>query len=431
MALALPFHILAKPIGPICNLDCHYCFYLDRESLFPQHKKASDFRMSEATLEKYIQQYIRFQPGPEIPFAWQGGEPTLLGLDFFRRVVELQKRYAMPGKHIRNALQTNGTLLDERWCKFLAQEKFLIGLSIDGPKELHDRYRVTRGGKSTFDQVWRGLNLLKEHHVQFNTLTVISRELAYHPLEVYEFLREYGSPYIQLIPLVERDAAAKLRPQPNSGLLPILQPEPTVEPWTVEPVQFGRFLCDIFDRWIRRDVGRTFVQTFDVQALIWAGYGSSLCVFSETCGRAMAMEHSGDVYSCDHYVSPDYHLGNIHETTLTDIVESPKQRKFGLDKRSTLPKYCQRCEVRFACNGECPKNRFILTPDGEPGLNYLCAGYKLFLNHIRPYMQAMTVLLRQKRSPAEIMAILAAQEGRAMASSASDGCQPEKTTNAR
>ena len=416
MESKIPFHILAKPIGSICNLDCHYCFYLDRESLFPQHKKASDFRMSDETLEEYIKQYIQCQPGPAIHFGWQGGEPTLLGLNFFRRVVELQKRYAEPGKQIHNMLQTNGTLLNDAWCKFLADEKFLVGLSIDGPKELHDRYRVTRGGKPTFDQVWRGLDLLKQHHVEFNTLTVLSRELAYHPLEVYEFLREHCSPYIQFIPLVERDAAARLKPPANGGRLPILEREPTVEPWTVEPLQFGKFLCEIFDRWVRRDVGRTFVQTFDVQALLWAGYGSSLCIFSETCGRAMAIEHSGDVYSCDHYVSPDFHIGNIHEATLTNMVESPKQRKFGLDKRSTLPKYCQQCEVRFACNGECPKNRFILTPDGEPGLNYLCAGYKLFLNHIKPYMQAITVLIRQKQPVTKIMDILAAQEGRAVSS---------------
>lgn len=414
IASTKPFHILSKPIGPVCNLDCHYCFYLDRESLFPQHRKASDFRMNEATLENYIRQYIQCQPGRDVPFAWQGGEPTLLGLDYFRRVVELQKRYAVPGKRIHNSLQTNGTLLNGEWCRFLAEERFLVGLSIDGPKELHDRYRVTRGGRPTFEQVWRGMNLLKQHGVQFATLTVVHRELAHHPLEVYEFLRENGGPFIQFIPLVERDAAARLMPQPGSGRLTVLQPEPTVEPWTVEPLQFGKFLCEIFDHWVRRDVGRTSVQTFDVQVGIWSGFGSNLCVFSETCGRALAIEHSGDLYSCDHFVSPEYHLGNIHSATLTEMVESPKQRNFGLDKRATLPKYCQQCEVRFACNGECPKNRFALTPDGEPGLNYLCPGYKLFLNHIRPYMQTFAVLLRERRPAADIMPILAAQEGRAV-----------------
>lgn len=412
MASKTPFHILSKPIGPICNLDCHYCFYLDRESLFPQHRKASEFRMSDETLENYIQQYIQCEPGREVPFMWQGGEPTLLGVDYFRRVVELQNRYALPGKRITNTLQTNGTLLDDEWGNFLAEENFSVGLSIDGPRELHDRYRVTRGGKPTFDQVWRGINVLKQHNVRFATLTVVHRELAYHPLEVYEFLRDQCGPLIQFIPLVERDAATRLKPQSLAGHLTVLQPEQTVEPWTVEALQFGRFLSEIFDQWVRYDVGRTSVLTFDVQVGIWSGHASRLCVFSETCGRALAIEHSGDLYSCDHFVSPDYHLGNIHTSTLSEMVESPKQRKFGLDKRSTLPKYCQQCEVRFACNGECPKNRFILTPDGEPGLNYLCAGYKLFLTHIRPYMQTFAVLLRQSQPPSEIMDILATQEGR-------------------
>ena len=412
MPITKPFHILAKPIGPVCNLDCHYCFYLDKESLFPRNKKASDFQMDDQTLENYIRQYIQFNPTPIVPFAWQGGEPTLLGLDYFRRVVELQKRCALPGKRIHNSLQTNGVLLDEHWCKFLAENRFLVGLSIDGPRGLHDRYRVTRGGEPTFDQVWRAVQLLKDHDCAFNTLTVVHRELAHHPLEVYEFLQEQCSKHIQFIPLVEKDAAKRLKVQPQSGKLTVLQPDLSVEPWTVEPRQWGQFLCDIFDRWVRRDVGKTFVQTFDVQAGIWAGRGSTLCVFSETCGRAMAIEHSGDVYSCDHFVSPDYHLGNIHVAPLGDIVDSPQQRRFGMEKRSTLPRYCLQCEVRFACNGECPKNRFAVTPDGEPGLNYLCAGYKLFLNHIRPYMQTFNVLLRESRQPAEIMDMLALQEGR-------------------
>ena len=268
MASKTPFHILAKPIGPICNLDCHYCFYLDRESIFPQHRKPSDFRMDDQTLEVFVEQYIRSQPGREVHFAWQGGEPTLLGIDYFRKVVELQKRYLEPGKQIHNAFQTNGVLLDDKWCEFFAKENFLVGLSIDGPRELHDRYRVTRGGKPTFDDVMRGMDLLKMHGVRFNTLTVVHRELTYHPLEVYEFLREHGSRYIQFIPLVERDAAAKLRPQAERGRLTVLQPEPTVEPWTVEPLQFGEFLRKIFDCWVRRDVGKTHVQTFDAQKIL-------------------------------------------------------------------------------------------------------------------------------------------------------------------
>ena len=406
-----PFHIMSKPIGPICNLDCTYCFYLKKEALFPDHDKASDFRMNDQTLENYVRQYIASQPGPEISFAWQGGEPTLLGLDYFRHIVELQKIYCPAGRRVSNALQTNGTLLTDSWCAFLRENNFLVGLSIDGPRELHDRYRVTRGGKATFDSVWRGLNLLKQHKVEFNTLTVVHRELAYHPADVYEFLRRYGSGFMQLIPLVERISSGENTPQ-SDGPLKILQPQAPVAPWSVEPLQFGRFLSDIFDLWVRRDVGKVFVQTFDVQLGIWAGYGSALCVFGETCGRALAIEHTGDLYACDHFVSPEFKLGNINAVPLPDMVDSPQQKKFGTDKRDTLPGYCRRCDVRFACNGECPKNRFILTPDGEPGLNYLCAGYKYFLNHIGPCMQMMATLLRNQRPPAHIMNILAAQASR-------------------
>lgn len=405
-----PFHIMTKPIGPVCNLDCQYCFYLRKEALFPENHKASDFRMNDATLENYIRQYIAGQPVEDIAFAWQGGEPTMLGLDFFRRVVELQKKHTPPGKRISNALQTNGTLLTEAWCKFLAQEHFLVGLSIDGPRELHDRYRLTRGGKPTFDQVWRGLQLLKQHQVEFNTLTVVHRESAYHPLEVYDFLCRNGSGFMQFIPLVEKIAPnAETPPAASPARLNMLPSEYAVAPWSVEPLQFGRFLTDIFDIWVRRDVGKIYVQTFDVQLGIWAGYGSGLCVFSETCGRAMAIEHTGDLYACDHFVALEYHLGNINHTPLEVLADSPQQHRFGLDKRDTLPAYCQRCEVRFACNGECPKNRFILTPDGEPGLNYLCAGYKHFLHHIGPAMRLMTTLLQQRRPPAYIMEILSAQ----------------------
>ncbi len=402
-----PFHVMSKPIGPVCNIDCSYCFYLEKESLYPENKKASDFRMGDRTLESYIRQYIESQPGPEVSFAWQGGEPTLLGLDYFRRVVELQKRFSRQDKRITNALQTNGILLTGEWCKFLADNNFLVGLSIDGPRELHDQYRVTKGGKPTFDQVLKGLELLRQHNVEFNTLTVVHRELARHPMEVYEFLHEHGSGFMQFIPLVERvplrdSEAAKDGYSKTLGW--------DVAPWTVEPLQFGRFLSEIFDVWVHRDVGKIFVQTFDVQLGIWAGYGSTLCIFNEACGRALAIEHNGDLYACDHYVLPDYKLGNIRDTPLAVMVDSPRQTEFGNAKRDTLPGYCRGCEVRFACNGECPKNRFVRTPDGEPGLNYLCAGYKYFLNYIRPYMQIMATLLRQEKPPALIMEILASQE---------------------
>jgi uncharacterized protein len=405
------FHVLTKPIGPICNLDCSYCFYLEKEELYPENKSASSFRMNDQTLEKYVEQYISGQDVPEIWFAWQGGEPTLMGLDFYKRVVEFQRKYCPPGKQIKNALQTNGTLLNSQWCEFLRSNEFLVGLSIDGPKSLHDRYRVDKSGRGTFDQVMRAWDLLKTHNVQYNTLTVVNREVSEHPLEVYEFLKSSGSIFMQFIPLVERVGAAP-RQFASPPLLKILEPAAQVTKWSVEAGQYGRFLTEIFDQWVRYDVGSRFVQLFDVQLGIELGAGSSLCLFAETCGKALAIEHNGDLYSCDHFVYPTYKLGNIRDETLSAMIESEQQQKFGNDKRDALPKYCQRCEVRQYCNGECPKHRFIQTPDGEPGLNYLCAGYKQFFNHMKPYMQAMAELLCRGRAAAEIMEMIARQEGR-------------------
>ncbi len=408
------FHIMTKPIGPICNINCSYCFYLEKERLYPEHERAAQFRMNDATLEEYIRQYIAGQNVPEINFAWQGGEPTLMGLEFFKRVVELQKKYGPPGVTIQNAFQTNGILIDDAWAEFFAANHFLVGLSIDGPAHLHDRYRLTREGKPTHELVMRALNLFKKHHVEFNTLTVVHRELAHAPLEVYRFLREHGSGFMQFIPLVERLGAMpeKLAKPPA---LKVLSNGAEVTPWSVEPEAYGDFLCAIFDEWVRRDVGMQYVQMFDVQLGIWAGMGSSLCYFAETCGRAMALEHNGDLYACDHYVYPEYKLGNLHERSLSELSEVPQQRQFGQDKKDTLPKYCRECSVRFACNGECPKHRFAVTPDGEPGLNYLCAGYKKFFSHIDPYMKMMVDLLRHQQAPAQIMQILAQREGRAPA----------------
>lgn len=395
---AQPFHIMTKPIGPLCNLDCRYCFYLEKENLYPDKKS---WQMNDAVLENYIKNYIAAQPIPEVTFAWQGGEPTLLGVDFFRKVVELEKKYAN-GKKIQNALQTNGTLLDAEWCEFFRENDFLIGISIDGPKEMHDRYRVDKGGNPTFKKVLSGLNLLKEHQVEFNTLTVVNRENAKNPLELYRFLRKHGSGHMQFIPLVEREGSA-------DGLLSLAEPptpdnaESAVTSWSVLPRDWGNFLCAIFDEWIARDVGEVFVQLFETQLGIRMGMPSSLCVFGETCGNAMAMEHNGDVYSCDHYVYPQYLLGNIADSNIIELVESPKQRKFGQDKKSTLPSYCRRCEVRFACNGECPKHRFLKTPDGENGLNYLCEGYRKFFNYCDAPMRAIGQLLRESRPATDIM----------------------------
>jgi uncharacterized protein len=412
------YHVMTKPIGPICNLDCKYCFYLEKEKLYPDK---SNWRMPENVLERYIQQYIESQDVPEITFAWQGGEPTLMGVDFFRRVVGYQQRFA-GGKKISNSLQTNGTLLDEEWCRFLKEDSFLLGLSIDGPREMHDRYRVDKEGKSSFDAVMHGMELLKKHQVDFNNLVVVNRHNSQYPLEVYRFLKQHGSGFMQFIPLVERTGNTEMFAEPP--LLPILDDASSSEPvtpWSVEPLAYGQFLCAIFDEWVRKDVGQVFVQIFDVQLGIWMGMPSALCVFGETCGNALAMEHNGDLYSCDHYVYPRYKLGNVMDSEMRELVDSPQQRKFGTDKRDTLPRYCRECDVRFACNGECPKHRFIKTPDGEGGLNYLCAGYKLFLRHIDPYMRTMAQLLRQGRPAAEIVRLIAEDETRRTTDSRAPG----------
>jgi uncharacterized protein len=410
-AKPLSFHIMTKPVGPICNLDCKYCFYLEKEKLYPAHAERtglSEWKMPNEVLESYVRQYIESQQADTISFAWQGGEPTLLGVDFFRRVAALQKKYAN-GKQIDNAFQTNGVLLDDEWGEFLAENKFLVGLSIDGPRDLHDRYRVDKGGQPTFARVLAGLNMLKKHAVDFNTLTVVGRHNARQPLDVYRFLKEIGSGFMQFIPVVERIAEGA-----DDDALTLIAPSSDAEAhqahvtahvteWSVAPLDYGKFLCAIFDEWVRHDVGRYYVQLFDVALETWLGLPASLCVFRETCGSAMAMEHNGDLYSCDHFVYPENKLGNIMESPLESLVASPQQTKFGLDKRDTLPRFCRECDVRFACHGECPKRRFIRTPDGEPGLNYLCAGYKTFFHHIDPYMRFMASELRQQRPPANVM----------------------------
>ena len=397
---ATGFHIMTKPIGPICNLECKYCFYLEKESLYPT---TSRWQMSPEVLERYIQQYIAAQPHNEVHFAWQGGEPTLLGVDFFRAVVALQARHAN-GKSIHNALQTNATLIDNQWASFFAEHSFLVGVSIDGPRELHDHYRVDKGNASTFDRVLRGIARLREHSVDFNTLTVVNRQNSQHPLDVYRFLKDIGSGFMQFIPVVERQSAA-----PASNGLTLIQPHSaapaSVTDWSVEPHVYGNFLIQIFDEWVRHDVARTFVQLFDVALESWLGLDASLCVFRETCGSALAMEHNGDLYSCDHYVYPENLLGNVKTTALEQMANSPAQQKFGLDKRDSLPRMCRECDVRFACNGECPKHRFLTAPDGELGLNYLCTGYMAFFRHIDPYMQFMAAELRAGRPPANVMRI--------------------------
>lgn len=396
-----PFHLMSKPTGPICNLDCTYCFYLEKESLYPGARK---WAMSEDVLESYIRQYVEAQPLEVVDFAWQGGEPTLLGVEYFERVVALQKQYAN-GKEIRNAFQTNGTLIDDRWAEFFAANQFLVGVSIDGPRELHDLYRVDKGGASSFERVMRGIHLLKKHAAAFNTLSVVHRKNSQRPLDIYRFLKEIGSGFMQFIPIVER-----VTPQPGADGLVLIEPAfrgpAEVSDWSVEPLVFGQFLTAIFDEWVRQDVGRFFVQHFDVALENWLGMPASLCLFRPTCGSAMALEHNGDLYSCDHYVYPEHRLGNLMNESLGEMAASQRQHEFGQQKRTSLPAMCRSCTVRFACYGECPKHRFLTTPDGEPGLNYLCAGYKHFFTHIDPHMRFMAEELRAGRAPAGIMQIL-------------------------
>jgi uncharacterized protein len=382
------FHLLAKPTGAACNLGCKYCFFLSKKNLYP----GSSFRMSDELLETYIRQYIDAQRVPQATIAWQGGEPTLMGLDFFKRSILYQQKYKRPGMVIQNTMQTNGILLNDEWCRFFRQNNFLIGLSLDGPRKLHDAYRVDKAGRPTFDKVMRAVRLLREHKVEFNILTTIHAANGDHPLEVYRFLRdEVRANFMQFIPIVERDN--------DTGF----QEGDKVTDRSVKAEQYGRFLIAIFDEWVRRDVGRVFVQIFDVALAAWSGAPSGICAFSETCGTAMAMEHNGDMYSCDHFVEPKYFLGNINEKNMAYLPSSEKQRKFGRNKLESLPKFCRQCEVRFACHGECPKNRFIGTPDGEPGLNYLCAGYKEFFRHIDGPMRFMANELRRGRAPANVM----------------------------
>ncbi len=392
------FHLLAKPTGAICNLDCAYCFFLDKEALYP----GSPFRMTDGLLEAYIRQLIEAHRVDHVTISWQGGEPTLMGLDFFKRAIGIAEKYRRPGMEFMHTMQTNGTLLDDEWCEFFKEHDFLIGLSIDGPRALHDVYRVDKGGAPTFDRVMRGLRLLQKHGVEYNLLTTVNRVNGDHPLEVYRFLRdEARTDWMQFIPVVERI---------NSDGQTIYQEGNTVSDRSVLPEQFGRFLNTIFDEWLRHDVGRIYVQTFEAALRNWLGMSSSgMCVFNETCGQGLAIEHNGDLYACDHFVEPKYLLGNIQTQHMTEMVSSPQQLKFGQDKRDTLPKYCRECDVRFACHGECPKNRFIDTPDGEPGLNYLCAGFKDFFHHADYPMKIMAGLIRRERSAAEVMPILAAE----------------------
>jgi serine-type anaerobic sulfatase-maturating enzyme len=382
---------MAKPTGSVCNLDCDYCFFLEKERLYP----GSSFRMTDEVLESYIRQYIEAQRVPEVTITWQGGEPTMMGLDFFRRSVEYAEKHTPPGTLVYQSIQTNGTLLDKEWCGFLRENGFLVGLSLDGPRELHDRYRHDKRGGGTFDRAVRAARLMRDERVEFNVLCTVNAANASHPLEVYRFFRdELDVKWIQFIPIVERI---------NNDGSTLLQEGDTVTDRSVDPEQWGAFLSDIFDDWLVRDVGEGHVNMFEAAFASWVGAPALACIFDETCGNALVLEHNGDLYSCDHFVEPGYLLGNIKETPLAGLLSSEKQRRFGSDKRDTLPAFCRECDVLFACRGECPKNRFAAAPDGEPGLNYLCRGYKAFFEHVNAPMRKMAELLQSGRYPADIL----------------------------
>jgi uncharacterized protein len=397
------FHVMSKPTGAICNLDCEYCFFLSKEELYP----GSGFRMDPQVHEAYVSQLLAAQRGlDEIVVAFQGGEPTMMGLDFFRRTLELERQYAPPGQRVLNTVQTNGTLIDDDWAEFFRENQFLVGVSIDGPRAMHDAFRVDKGGKPTFDRVLRGIDALKRNGVDWNAITTVNAANGDHGREVYTFLRdELGASFVQLIPIVER-VTPELLPLAESGwggragTRPLYRQEgDLVTHRTVGARQWGRFLVDVFEEWVRNDVGDVFVSMFDTALAHWMGMDQAgLCVHARTCGDAVALEHNGDLYSCDHYVEPDYLLGNIAGgRTLLQLVDSPQQRAFGQAKLDALPAYCLSCDVRFACNGGCPKDRFLRTPDGDPGLHYLCEGYQLFFRHVDQPMQVMANLLRNGR----------------------------------
>ncbi len=407
------YHVLTKPTGAICNLDCTYCFFLSKEALYP----GSKFRMTDETHEQYIRQLLESHRSERVTVAWQGGEPTLMGLDFFRDTLALVERYRRPGQIIEHTLQTNGTKLDEEWAAFFAEHGFLIGLSMDGPADIHDAQRVDKGGKGTHDKVMRAARLLQAAGAEFNILCTVHKLNGDRGKEVYRFFRdEVGATFMQFIPIIER-ATPELIDIAEAGWGDNVEGRPLytqsgslVTGRSIGPQQYGDFLVDIFEEWVRRDVGSIYVQMFDVTLANFVGAPPSLCIHSETCGRGPALEHNGDLYTCDHFVEPRYKLGNINQTHMLDLVASPRMQQFGLDKRDRLPRFCRECDVRFACHGGCPKDRFREDPYGEPGHNYLCAGFKRFFGHVSKPMRAMEALLKAGRPAAEVMYAYAAED---------------------
>ena len=396
---AHPMYIMAKPAGSACNLACSYCYYLEKQHLYKDSPKRI---MSDELLEKFIREYLESLTTPQAMFTWHGGETLMRPLSFFEKVVRLQEQYGR-GRQIENSIQTNGTLLNDEWCRFFKQHGWLVGISIDGPQEFHDEYRKTRSGSPSWVKVMRGIQLLNKHGVEWNALAVVNDFNADYPLDFYHFFKEIGCHYLQFTPIVER-----LLPHDDGRRLAAVDEgnEKQLADFSVTPAQWGRFLCTIFDEWVRHDVGQYFIQTFDATLANWAGVTPGICSLSRNCGHAGVMEWNGDVYSCDHFVFPQYKLGNIHEHSLIEMMYSPRQQAFGGRKLGALPRQCRQCQWLFACNGECPKNRFCHTSDGEPGLNYLCEGYRQFFSHAAPYMDFMKRQLDEQRPPADIMEAL-------------------------
>ena len=396
---AKPLYVMLKPAGAHCNLACKYCYYLEKNNLYQNSHR---HLMSDEMLEQFTREYIEAQTMPQVLFTWHGGEPLMRSIDFYKKALALQKKYAH-GKQIDNVIQTNGTLLTDEWCEFFAQNHWLVGISLDGPQEYHDHYRVTPAGKPSWEKVMQGIQLLKKHRVEWNAMAVVNAYNAEHPLEFYHFFRDNGCQYLQFTPIVERltehEDGRTLASLADDREIPLADA-------SVTPQQWGNFLCTIFDDWVRHDVGKTFVEIFDCTLANWMGVLPGICAYSKECGHAGVMEHNGDVYSCDHFVFPEYKLGNIREQSLIDMLYGEKQQAFSRLKHTSLPRQCKECDMEFACHGECPKNRFEKDKYGEPGLNYLCQGYYQYYTHVAPYMDFMKRELLAQRPPANIMNVL-------------------------
>lgn len=398
LPFAKPLYVMTKPVSSMCNLSCRYCYYLEKANLYRNEDKAGRFTMSEDLLERFIRDYIESQTMPQVLFSWHGGEALMRPLSFYKRVVELQKRYAR-GVQIDNSIQTNGTLLTDEWCEFFRENGWLVGVSIDGSQEFHDEYRRNKMGQPSFRKVMQGINLLNKHGVEWNALAVVNDFNADYPLDFYNFFKEIDCRYIQFTPIVER-----LYPHKDGRHLasPMDNGKVSLADFSVSPEQWGEFLVTLFDEWVKEDVGKYFIQLFDATLANWVGQQPGVCTMARTCGHAGVMEYNGDVYSCDHFVFPEYKLGNIRTHTLVEMMYGERQQQFGMDKYAKLPAQCKNCEFLFACNGECPKNRFAFTADGEPGLNYLCSGYKRYFRHVAPYMDFMKQELEAGRPPANV-----------------------------